>query len=109
MYKIKCLCNCFYIIRAVLVLGEEQRALTRDHTPDSESNRVRALGFLRSNELLKGHFTPLEFRKRPLQKELGSMVLYREPFMTGWAYKTLTHPDLKLPLISGHGKRVRYY
>jgi len=94
------------MIRAVLVLGEEQRALTRDHTPDSESNRVRALGFLRSNELLKGHFTALEFRKRPLQKELGSMVLYREPFMTGWAYKTLTHPDLKLPLISGHGKRV---
>ncbi|XP_072755697.1 protein phosphatase 1H [Anoplolepis gracilipes] len=93
--------------RAVLVLGEEQRALTRDHTPDSESNRVRALGFLRSNELLKGHFTPLEFRKRPLQKELGSIVLYREPFMTGWAYKTLTHPDLKLPLISGHGKRSR--
>ncbi|EFN76404.1 protein phosphatase 1H [Harpegnathos saltator] len=93
--------------RAVLVLGEDQRALTRDHTPDSESNRVRALGFLRSNELLKGHFTPLEFRKRPLQKELGSMVLYREPYMTGWAYKTLTYPDLKLPLISGHGKRSR--
>ncbi|XP_032666882.1 protein phosphatase 1H [Odontomachus brunneus] len=93
--------------RAVLVLGDDQRALTRDHTPDSESNRVRALGFLRSNELLKGHFTPLEFRKRPLQKELGSMVLYREPYMTGWAYKTLTYPDLKLPLISGHGKRSR--
>lgn len=95
--------------RAVLVLGEDQRALTRDHTPDSESNRVRALGFLRSNELLKGHFTPLEFRKRPLQKELGSMVLYREPYMTGWAYKTLTYPDLKLPLISGHGKRVNFF
>ncbi|XP_014486766.1 PREDICTED: protein phosphatase 1H [Dinoponera quadriceps] len=93
--------------RAVLVLGEDQRALTRDHTPDSESNRVRALGCLRSNELLKGHFTPLEFKKRPLPKELGSMVLYREPYMTGWAYKTLTYPDLKLPLISGHGKRSR--
>lgn len=93
--------------RAVLVLGESQRALTRDHTPDSESNRVRALGFLRSTELLKGHFTPLEFRKRPLQKELGSMVLYREPYMTGWAYKVLTISDLKLPLISGHGKRSR--
>ncbi|KAG5307563.1 PPM1J phosphatase, partial [Pseudoatta argentina] len=75
--------NIYVDYRAVLVLGEEQRALTRDHTPDSESNRVRALGFLRSNELLKGHFTPLEFRKRPLQKELGSLVLYREPFMTG--------------------------
>ncbi|XP_035720844.1 protein phosphatase 1H-like [Vespa mandarinia] len=93
--------------RAVLVLGDSQRALTRDHTPDSESNRVRALGFLRSHELLKGYFTPLEFKKRPLQKELGTMVLYREPYMTGWAYKTLSHLDLKLPLISGHGKRSR--
>lgn len=90
----------------MLVLGDSQRALTRDHTPDSESNRVRALGFLRSHELLKGYFTPLEFKKRPLQKELGTMVLYREPYMTGWAYKTLSHLDLKLPLISGHGKRV---
>lgn len=93
--------------RAVVVLGDTQRALTRDHTPDSESNRVRALGFLRNTELLKGHFTPLEFRRRPLQKELGSLVLYREPYMTGWAYKVLTHSDLKLPLISGHGKRSR--
>ncbi|XP_066589811.1 protein phosphatase 1H [Prorops nasuta] len=93
--------------RAVLVCGDSQRALTRDHTPDSESNRVRALGYLKPHELLKGHFTPLEFRKRPLQDDLGTMVLYREPFMTGWAYKTLTHSDLKLPLVSGFGKRSR--
>ncbi|XP_074105887.1 protein phosphatase 1H [Cotesia typhae] len=93
--------------RAVLVYGDDQRALTNDHTPDSESNRVRALGFLKSTELLKGHFTPLEFKKRPLERELGTMVLYREPFMTGWAYKSLTTSDLRLPLISGHGKRSR--
>ena len=90
----------------MLVLGDSEQALTRDHTPDSESNRVRALGYLKSNDLLKGQFTPLEFKKRPLQKDLGTLVLYREPYMTGWAYKVLTHPDLKLPLISGHGKRV---
>lgn len=93
-------------IRAILVLGESERALTRDHTPDSESNRIRALGYLKGNDLLKGHFTSLEFKKRPLQKDLGSMILYREPYMTGWAYKVLTQPDLRLPLISGHGKRV---
>ncbi|XP_043279888.1 protein phosphatase 1H [Venturia canescens] len=93
--------------RATLVYGDTQKALTRDHTPDSESNRVRALGSLKGGELLQGHFTPLEFRIRPLQRELGSMVLYREPYMTGWAYKVLTHPDLRLPLISGHGKRSR--
>lgn len=88
--------------------GDNQRALTNDHTPDSESNRVRALGFLKSTELLKGHFTPLEFKKRPLERELGTMVLYREPFMTGWAYKVLTGSDLRLPLVSGHGKRVSW-
>ncbi|XP_043461976.1 protein phosphatase 1H [Leptopilina heterotoma] len=93
--------------RAILVLGESERALTRDHTPDSESNRIRALGYLKGNDLLKGHFTSLEFKKRPLQKDLGSMILYREPYMTGWAYKLLTQPDLRLPLISGHGKRSR--
>lgn len=95
-----------YKNRAVLVYGDDQRAITTDHTPDSESNRVRALGSLKASELLKSHFTPLEFRKRPVQRELGTMVLYREPFMTGWAYKVLTHPDLRMPLVSGHGKRV---
>ncbi|XP_017754700.1 PREDICTED: protein phosphatase 1H [Eufriesea mexicana] len=93
--------------RAVLVLGDTQRALTRDHTPDSESDRIRLLGYVRRDELLKGHFTALEFRKRPSEKELGSMILYRNPFMTGWAYKELTSADLKPPLISGHGKRSR--
>lgn len=92
----------------VLVTGDHQRALTRDHTPDSESDRVRALGYLKCNELLKGQFTPLEFQQKPLYKEIGSIVLYREPYMTGWAYKKLTSFDLKLPLISGHGKRVSF-
>ncbi|XP_034948573.1 protein phosphatase 1H isoform X2 [Chelonus insularis] len=93
--------------RAVLVYGDTQRALTTDHTPDTESSRVRALGSLKSTELLQGQFTPLEFRRRPLENELGNLVLYREPYMNGWAYKTLTGSDLKLPLISGHGKRSR--
>ncbi|OXU18810.1 hypothetical protein TSAR_005680 [Trichomalopsis sarcophagae] len=76
--------------RTILVLGESERALTRDHTPDSELNHVRALGFLKS------HFTSLEFKKRPLQRNLGQMVLHREPYMTGWAYKVLAHSDLKI-------------
>ncbi|XP_012252535.2 protein phosphatase 1H [Athalia rosae] len=93
--------------RAILVVGDHERPLTRDHTPDSESDRVRALGSLRGGELLRGQFTALEFERRPLERELGSKVLYREPFMTGWAFKTLGYTDLKLPLISGRGKRSR--
>lgn len=95
-----------FCARTILVLGDSERALTRDHTPDSESNRVRALGYLKSTELLKGYFTSLEFKKRPLERDLGALVLYREPYMTGWAYKVLSHPDLRMPLISGQGKRV---
>lgn len=90
-------------------MGEYEKALTRDHTPDSESNRVRALGYLKGTELLKGQFTALQFKKRPLQRDVGSLILYREPFMTGWAYKVLAHPDLRLPLISGEGKRVSFF
>ncbi|XP_058806377.1 protein phosphatase 1H [Phymastichus coffea] len=93
--------------RIIMVLGETEKALTRDHTPDSESSRVRGLGHLKGPELLKGQFTPLEFKKRPLQRDLGSMILYREPYMTGWAYKVMSLPDLRLPLISGQGKRSR--
>ena len=89
-----------------MVLEDKESALTRDHTPDSESDRVRALGHLKGNELLKGQCTVLEFKLRPIERELGNMVLYREPFMTGWAYKRLVTSDLKLPLISGHGKKV---
>jgi hypothetical protein len=40
---------------------------------------------------------------------MGSVVLYHEFFMMGRAHKTLIHPDLKLPLILGYGKRVRYH
>jgi hypothetical protein len=27
--------------------------------------------------------------------------------MTGWAYKTVTSEDLKIPVVYGEGKRVR--
>ncbi|KAH0955551.1 hypothetical protein HN011_011459 [Eciton burchellii] len=43
---------------------------------------------------------------RPLQEKMGSVVLYHEFFMMGRAHKTLIHPDLKLPLILGYGKRT---
>ena len=92
-----------------MVLSDSEKSLTRDHTPDSESDRVRALGHLKGNELLKGQFTSLEFKRRPLQRDLGTMILYREPFMIGWAYKVLAHHDLRSPLISGHGKRVNTF
>lgn len=32
--------------------------------------------------------------------------MYRDAHMKGWAYKTLQVEDLKMPVITGHGKRV---
>lgn len=57
-------------------------------------------------ELLGGEFTHLEFIRRPMKRDMGKRVLYRDHYMCGWAYKTLTQDDLKYPLVCGEGKRV---
>ena len=57
-------------------------------------------------ELLGGEYTHLDFLRRPLTKDLGKRVAYRDHYMTGWSYKTLTQDDLKYPLVCGEGKRV---
>lgn len=34
--------------------------------------------------------------------------MYKDAHMRGWAYKTLQSEDLKMPVITGQGKRVMY-
>lgn len=34
--------------------------------------------------------------------------MFRDARMKGWAYKTLQSDDLKVSVITGQGKRVRY-
>lgn len=58
-------------------------------------------------ELLGGEFTHLDYNRRPNQRDLGKRILYRDAHMTGWAYKTVTPEDLKIPVVYGEGKRVR--
>lgn len=41
------------------------------------------------------------------RRDVGQRLLYREPHMTGWAYKTITAEDLKFPVVYGEGKRSR--
>lgn len=57
-------------------------------------------------ELLGSDFTHLEFIRRPVRKDLGKKLLYRDAYMSGWSYKTVTMDDLKFPLVYGEGKRV---
>ena len=57
-------------------------------------------------ELLGGMYTHLEYIQRPLKRDLGKKIMYRDHYMKGWKYKTLSEDDLKYPLVCGEGKRV---
>lgn len=59
-------------------------------------------------ELLGGEYTHLDYQRRPAHKDLGKRILYRDWYMTGWGYKTVTPNDLKVPVVYGEGKRVRF-
>lgn len=77
-----------------------------DHTPDTE--RPRLLTTARLNPaLMGGDYVAMEYGKRPQSKDLGTRILYRQGQMRGWAYKTLTPDDLRMPLVTGEGKRSR--
>ena len=52
-------------------------------------------------------FTHVEFIRRPNRRDLGKELLYRDAFMSGWAYKRVTPEDLKFPIVFGEGKRSR--
>uniref|UniRef100_A0A182PT78 PPM-type phosphatase domain-containing protein n=1 Tax=Anopheles epiroticus TaxID=199890 RepID=A0A182PT78_9DIPT len=77
-----------------------------DHTPDTERPRLLTVG-KHNPALLGGEYIAMEYAKKPTTKDLGARILYRQGAMKGWTYKTLTATDLKIPLITGTGKRSR--
>uniref|UniRef100_A0A182JZI0 PPM-type phosphatase domain-containing protein n=1 Tax=Anopheles christyi TaxID=43041 RepID=A0A182JZI0_9DIPT len=77
-----------------------------DHTPDTERPRLLTVG-KHNPALLGGEYIAMEYAKKPTTKDLGARILYRQGAMKGWTYKTLTATDLKIPLITGMGKRSR--
>lgn len=77
-----------------------------DHTPDTE--RPRLLETASLNPALMGNeYVAMEYGKRPQSRDLGQRILYRKGTMKGWAYKTLTPDDLRIPIVTGEGKRSR--
>lgn len=80
--------------------------LSFDHTPDTERPRLLSVGKLNS-DLMGGEYNAIEYAKKPMTRDLGARALYRQGAMKGWAYKTLTRDDLKMPLVTGEGKRSR--
>ncbi|XP_055590880.1 protein phosphatase 1H [Uranotaenia lowii] len=77
-----------------------------DHTPETERPRLLSVGKLNPN-LMGGEYVAMEYAKKPMTKDLGTRILYRQGTMKGWTYKTLTRDDLKMPLVTGEGKRSR--
>ena len=43
-------------------------------------------------------YTHLDYCRRPMRKDLGKKMLYRDAHMTGWTYKEITTDDLKFRL-----------
>lgn len=77
-----------------------------DHTPETE--RTRLLGVAQYKPHLMGkYYTAMEYAKRPHERDLGQRILCRQGTNKGWTYKTLTRDDLKMPVVTGEGKRSR--
>lgn len=79
---------------------------SHDHTPDTERSRIMSTANL-NPALMGGQYVAMEYAKRPMIRDLGTRILYRQGNMKGWAYKTLTEDDLKRPIVTGEGKRSR--
>ncbi|KAF5289283.1 hypothetical protein FQR65_LT11904 [Abscondita terminalis] len=92
--------------RAVICNGEDFQPLSVDFTPENEKDRIRRLAEEQPS-LLGKLFTFREYIKKPNSEDLGKPIMYRDAHMRGWAYKTLQFDDLKVPVITGHGKRSR--
>lgn len=77
-----------------------------DHTPDTERSRILSLGKLLP-DLMGGEYIAMEYAKKPMTKDMGTRILYKQGNMKGWTYKTLTRDDLRMPIVTGEGKRSR--
>ncbi|GAB0099916.1 protein phosphatase 1H [Sergentomyia squamirostris] len=79
---------------------------SHDHTPDTEKARLLSTAKINPT-FMGGDYIAMEYAKKPMTKDLGTRILYRQGTMKGWAYKTLTREDLKMPIVTGEGKRSR--
>jgi protein phosphatase 1H len=92
--------------RGVLCRRARAYPMSSDFTPVSERQRLQQLGRLQPH-LLGDEYTWLEYIRKPVRRDIGSRMLYRDAHMTGWAYKMIEENDLKFPLVYGEGKRSR--
>lgn len=92
--------------RGVLCRRARAYPMSYDFTPVSERQRLQTLGRLQPH-LLGDEYTWFEYVRKPVRRDVGSRMLFRDAHMTGWAYKIIGESDLKFPLVYGEGKRSR--
>lgn len=92
--------------RAVLCRHSKAYPMSFDFTPVTERQRLQTIGRLQPH-LLGDEYTCLEYCRKPSRRDIGSRILYRDAFMTGWAYKVVQETDMKFPMVFGEGKRSR--
>jgi len=92
--------------RGVLCRRARAYPMSYDFTPVSERQRLQTLGRLQPH-LLGEEYTWFEYVRKPVRRDVGSRMLFRDAHMTGWAYKIIGESDLKFPLVYGEGKRSR--
>lgn len=77
-----------------------------DHTPETERRRLMNTAQLKP-QLLGRQYIAMEYARRPHVKDLGQRILCRQGNTEGWVYKTLNSEDLRMPVVTGEGKRSR--
>ncbi|KAL1493204.1 hypothetical protein ABEB36_011303 [Hypothenemus hampei] len=92
--------------RAIICREQNFFPMSMDFTPENERDRIRRLA-QEQPALLGKEFTCHEYLEQPKSSDLGKTVMFRDAYMKGWAYKTLQLDDLKVSIITGHGKRSR--
>lgn len=92
--------------RAVRCSQGKPYPMSNDFTPSTEKRRLQQLA-AHKPELLSNNFTHLEYNPRPNRAIVGRRILYRDVYMSGWAYKMCAPEDLRTPVVTGEGKRSR--
>ncbi|XP_055841414.1 protein phosphatase 1H [Episyrphus balteatus] len=77
-----------------------------DHTPETERRRLMNTAQLKP-QLMGRQYIAMEYARRPHVKDLGQRILCRQGNTEGWVYKTLNREDLRMPVVTGEGKRSR--
>ena len=89
------------------------RQLSFDFTPESDRQRIQLVAYQRPDLLRHPVTRERLYNRHVLSRkvgidDIGTSVMYRDFYMTGWSARDVTADDVRLePMISGRGKMCR--